>query len=253
MSCTAFGACARIESAPEVGRFPSHDASKPDRNARSTLIFDEKGLRMTEKEPAEFEERLPREAKVGTVVTGEPKNVAKDTSRNGHPAGGKRSPGPETSHLAPTGQHGSRAGEHASGFQRTMGAIRTVIPIVQKVLPLLDGNVALAVANLLVPRLQAPTVDLHPVEESVARMREELTGLRDGITSHETALGRMGEQLESVKDSLERSAAHQKELAEDLQRVQKRMTALSVVGLILLVASIAANAWLLVRVGQSLH
>jgi hypothetical protein len=31
------------------------------------------------------------------------------------------------------------------------------------------------------------------------------------------------------------------------------MTALSVVGLILLVASIAANAWLLVRVGQSLH
>jgi len=134
-----------------------------------------------------------------------------------------------------------------------MGAIRTLIPIVQKVLPLLDGNVALAVANLLVPRLQAPTVDMRPVEDAVAAMRAELTGVHEGITAHETALSRMGEQLESLKDSLERSAANQKELADDLHRVQKRITVLAVAGLILLVASIAANAVLLVRVGQILH
>jgi hypothetical protein len=184
---------------------------------------------------AGMEEPLPGEAKVGTLMSDEGEWM----EERGRPA-----PTAEITRAGPGRRGGDR---HPSGFERTVSAIRTVVPFVQKVLPLLDGNVALAVANLLAPRLLAPPVDLHPVEQSVAKMRAELGELREGVTTHDAALKRIEEHVDTVKDSLERSVTKQQELGESLQRVQRRLTTLTVVGLFLLLASLGMNVVLLTR------
>ena len=184
----------------------------------------------------------PRGVRTGKVVP-----EAEETS----PAAAKR---PALTQGGPSraGRAGDGSRSHASGLERTVGIIRAAVPLVQKVLPLLDGNVALAVANLLAPRLQAPRVNLEPVEASIARLREELAVLGQGTTKHEATLRRVENDIETVKDSLERSGEAQRELKADLDRVRTRITLLSVVGFLLLALSIAANVVLLVRAGHIL-
>ena len=190
-------------------------------------------------------EREPRGVRTGEVVpgTGETRkaNPQRDARSEPGRGGSPRTGGP-----------GDGARPHASGLERTVRMIRAAVPLVQKVLPLLDGNVALAVANLLAPRLQPPPVSLAPVEASLARLREDLAALGQGAAKHEAMLRRVEGEVEVVKDSLERSGEAHKELRADLDRVRTRMTVLSLVGFLLLAASIAANVFVLVKAGHLL-
>jgi|HubBroStandDraft_5_1064220.scaffolds.fasta_scaffold389616_1 hypothetical protein len=129
-----------------------------------------------------------------------------------------------------------------------MGAIRTVLPLVQKVLPLLDGNVALAVANLLVPRQQGPVLDLKPIEGALTRIRAEHLELGGKIDEQGTTLKRIGDQLDLVKESTERHSQEQKEVTDDLHLLQKKVTVFAWTGLILLAVSIGVNVVLFLRV-----
>jgi hypothetical protein len=213
---------------------------------------------MNDRERQLAEEATPETHKVGVVVTNtESDGRAEGTGGERRPSAGSRvartditrGASGRAAHAAHI-EDGSRP--HLSGFERTFSIIRAAVPLVQKVLPLLDGNVALAVANLLVPRLQAPPVDLHPVQASVAQLGEELASLRQGAAKHEATLKRIEDEVEAVKDSLERDLAGQKQLKEDLERVRTRMTAFAVVGLLLLAVSIAATVVLLIRVQKVL-
>lgn len=190
------------------------------------------------------------EAKVGSVV--EAKAPREATSEDvGHmeatvngqgkaPSSGLRRPG-------------QSAAKPASGFQRTASAIRTLLPLVQKVLPLLDGNVALVAANLLASRLQGPSVDIHPIEVELAKLRAGLTDLHDKNTENEAAFKRIGQDIESLKDALERTSLEQKEMAQEVSRLRTRMTVFSVVMVLLLIASIGVEAVLLLRGQQLSH
>jgi hypothetical protein len=51
---------------------------------------------------------------------------------------------------------GSTSGGEPSGAQRAMNLFRAVMPLVQRLLPLLEGNVLTAISNVLTPRPQAP-------------------------------------------------------------------------------------------------
>ncbi len=136
----------------------------------------------------------------------------------------------------------SKQTEHLSGFQRTAAAVRTMVPLLQKMLPLLDGNVASVVANLVAPRLLAPSVNLHPVEDAVERLRVEVAAFRDRGAESERALRRIDEQLETMKDTLQRNAEEQRAGAEEIAKIRSRVMAFSVIGLILLVVSIGLDA-----------
>ncbi|HEY6488783.1 MAG: hypothetical protein WCC26_15055 [Terracidiphilus sp.] len=193
------------------------------------------------------EERRQEETKVGTVV----RDIAAEEPAKATASRRTRESESAAVVLEKAGSAGRRP--LGSGLQRTVGAIRTVMPLVQTLLPLLDGNVPMALANLLAPRPQAQRADLQALESSVAKMRAELGQLHDGSAAHESALKRIEEQVETVRDALERSAADQKEAADNLHRVQKRVTTLTVFGLLLLAALIAVNVALLVRLGYGLH
>lgn len=132
--------------------------------------------------------------------------------------------------------------EQASTLQRTASALRTAVPLVQKLLPLLDGNVASAVANLVAPRLLGPpTVDLSPIETSLMKLRGDLAVVQDKNAQHDVAFKRIDDQLETMKDVVERTAAEQRDVAANLSRVRRNVLVFWLVGIALMVVSIGLN------------
>jgi hypothetical protein len=190
------------------------------------------------------------EAKVGSVVEA---NALRDTPNENAELRRTNVYGEDAvPRDGPSGPQPSVA-KAASGFQRTTSAIRTLLPLVQKVLPLLDGNFASVALNLLAPRLQQPPVDIHPIEVGLAKLRADLSELRDKNVKHDAALKRIGQDIESVKDALERTSFEQKQMAREVSRLGTRITAFSVVVVLLLIASLAVDVVLLLRVQQALH
>lgn len=154
--------------------------------------------------------------------------------------------------LVKTGQATGRPGEHRSGLQRTAAAVRTVVPLLQKMLPLLEGNVVSAAANLLAPGL-TPTVDLAPLDASLAKLRGELAAMETRHGEHDRAFKRMDEQLETMKDAIGRNAHEQQQAADELSRVRGRLAVVSVIGLVLLLVSIGVNTAVFLYVKGWIH
>lgn len=183
-------------------------------------------------------------AKTGTVVSNAHDQENARTAATEPPGADRRGPA-----LIKSGHRGS---EHRSGLQRTAAAIRTMVPLVQKMLPLLEGNVVSAAANLLAPGF-APTVDLAPLEASLATLRGELAAREIRDTEHDRAFQRLEEQLETVKETLERNAHDQRETAEELSKIRSRVALFSALGLVLLAIAIGVNVALFMYVRGYIH
>lgn len=136
----------------------------------------------------------------------------------------------------------------ASGLQKAVGFVRFVAPVVQKVLPLLEGNVAMVVANLLAPRQQGSRADLEPIESAVTKMRKDHVDLRLSVADQTAALKRIADQVEAVKGSMERNALETRELTRDVQQFRAKVSILAWVGLGLLVLSIGVNIVLFMQI-----
>lgn len=146
---------------------------------------------------------------------------------------------------AAIGQPAQRASKSqpAGGLQRTAGAIRTIVPLAQKLLPLLDGNVASVVANLLAPRLPGPpAIDLAPLETSLTKLRGELAVMHDKHAQQDVAFRRIDDQLGKMKEALERTAMEQQEVAQEVGKVRRSVLVLWLIGVGLVVVSIGLNA-----------
>jgi hypothetical protein len=140
-----------------------------------------------------------------------------------------------------------------SGLQRAVGFVRFVAPMVQKVLPLLEGNVAMVVTNLLAPRPTSSHVDLQPIESAVAKMRKDHLDLRLSVADQTAALKRIADQVEAVKDSTAQNSLETKEIAGDVQRLKAKMNAFAWAGLVLLVLSIVINIVFFMEIRQLMH
>lgn len=151
-----------------------------------------------------------------------------------------------------TKANAKRTHESPSTLHRTASAIRATVPLLQKLLPLLDGNVAMAVANLLAPRLlSAPAVDLSPLETSLMKLRGDLAVMQDRNAQQDAVLKRIDDQLETMKETVERTSLEQRETAEEVSRVRKNVLVFSLVGMLLLVVSIGLNVALFLFVRGS--
>ena len=140
-----------------------------------------------------------------------------------------------------------------SGFQRAMDAARVVMPLVQKLLPLLEGNVASAVSNVLTPRPQTShAVNLEPIEDALVKMHVEHRAMRGKLEEQNSSLQRVADQLDKVKEATDRNTLEQQELMDDLHRMRKKIMIYAWVGLGLLVAAIAANVFVFLRIQRIL-
>jgi len=147
------------------------------------------------------------------------------------------------------------SGQEPTAFQRAAQVLRSAIPYVQKLLPLLDGNFATVVSNVLVPHPHTPPpppppppVDLEPLEQGLAELKVQQRDLRVQILDQNSSLKRVEDQLESVREATDRNTLEQQELIEDLKAVGSKVNLFAVIAMVLLVASILVNVVLYLRI-----
>jgi hypothetical protein len=116
--------------------------------------------------------------------------------------------------------------EVPSGIQRTISAIRAALPWVQRILPLLDGNIGTAVSNMMGPHHRpsppAQPVNLAPIHDSLAELQSQQLELRDQVVEQNSSLKRVEDQLEMVREATDRNTLEQQELMEHLSDHQCR-------------------------------
>jgi hypothetical protein len=138
--------------------------------------------------------------------------------------------------------------EVPSGIQRAVSALRAALPFVQRILPLLDGNIGTAVSNILAPHHHAPPppppappVDLAPIEDGLAHLQTEHRELREQVVEQNSSLKRVEDQLEMVREATDRNTLEQQELMEDLKGVGNKVNVFALVALGLLAVSVIVN------------
>jgi hypothetical protein len=140
--------------------------------------------------------------------------------------------------------------EAPSGLTRMLNAVRAAIPVVRQLLPLLEGNVAKAVSNLLAPAHTtaiAPAVqkvDIAPLERRLLDLNKQHRELSEQVAAQNQGLQRVEDQLMHVRTATDRNTLEQQELIEEMQKMEKRQGRFALIILFLLILSLAANALL---------
>jgi hypothetical protein len=148
---------------------------------------------------------------------------------------------------------GAPAGEEPSGLQRAVSAFRSALPFVQRLLPLLDGNIASTVSNLLAPRPhpQAPPsakLDLEPIEDGLADLRTQHERLRNQVMEQNNSLKRVEDQLEMVREATDRNTLEQQELLEALKSFGKKVKIVAIIALVLIAVGISMTVALFLHI-----
>jgi hypothetical protein len=146
--------------------------------------------------------------------------------------------------------------EASSGMQWALGALKQAVPFVQKLLPLLDGQIATAVANLLMvrphPSPPPPRVDLQPIENGLMELQTQQRDLKDQLVDQNASLKRVEDHLEMVREATDRNTLEQQELIEDLKTMGNRVNLLALLFLGLLVISLLLNIFLFLHIQRVL-
>jgi hypothetical protein len=147
-------------------------------------------------------------------------------------------------------------GEPSSGVQWALGALKQAVPFMQRLLPLIDGNIATAVANLLTshphPAPPPPRVDLQPLENSLSELQVQHRDLRTQIVEQNTSLKRVEDQLDMVREATDRNTLEQQELIEDLRAMGNRVNLFALLLLGLIVVSVLLNVFLFLHIQRVL-
>jgi hypothetical protein len=145
------------------------------------------------------------------------------------------------------------AADDATRGYRALEVLKQGLPMVQKLLPLLEGNFLAALSNLLTPRPQGPAkVDLEPIENQLTEMQLLQHDVRGKIVEHQTAMRRVEDQLEMVKEATDRNTMEQQELMEDLRAMGNKVNLFAAMLLGLLILSLALNFLLFMHIKQVL-
>jgi hypothetical protein len=142
-----------------------------------------------------------------------------------------------------------------SGMQWFGAFMKQAVPFVQKLLPLLDGQIATAVANLVTHRPHTPPpvrVDLQPIENRLAELHLHQANFKDQLTDQSASLKRVEDQLEMVREATDRNTLEQQELIEDLKAVSSRVNLLALVFLGMLAISVLLNIFLFLHIQRVL-
>ncbi|MBS1805785.1 MAG: hypothetical protein JST28_20785 [Acidobacteria bacterium] len=137
-------------------------------------------------------------------------------------------------------------------MERAVGIAKTMLPIVGNLLPLLEGNVAGAAANLIANR-GAREVDLKPMEEAIAKLQSDQRALTFHTSEHKRTIRRIEDEFTTLQESIQKHAADQAELAEQLVKLSRRTSTFMRLVTILLVVSILFSALLVVRIAYLMH
>lgn len=158
------------------------------------------------------------------------------------------------------GPSGDPASDQPNSLQRAVNAIRMALPFVQRMLPLLDGNIASTVSNLLTPHPhpipqptpQQPQANLVHVEESLTNLETRHHELCEQVAEQNTSLKRVEDQLEMVREATDRNTLEQQELIEDLKAMGNKVNLFAVTLSALLLLSLVLNVILYLHIKRVL-
>ena len=141
------------------------------------------------------------------------------------------------------------APQHSAGTHRKLDMFKTALVIAQKMMPLLDGNVVTTVSNLLAPRVVAPASakELATIESGLKTLNDSHRGLSDRVAEQNSAVKSLADRLDLVKEATDRNTLEQQEMVADARALRKKMALFAWAGMALLVASVAMNLILLLR------
>jgi len=192
----------------------------------------------------------------GVAASGHNAPVSARSAAAASPSVSETASDPPSSSLPATAEDSKTA---QTGMQRAVRAIRTAIPIVQRLLPLLDGNFATVLSNLVTQQPHHPPpppqvrVDLEPVNRSLAEVRDSQRELATQVQEQGTSLKRVEDHLERVREATDRNTLEQQELVEDLRTVGSRLSLFAIIGLVLLGLSLALNIFFLIQLQHILR
>lgn len=150
----------------------------------------------------------------------------------------------------------STEASEATAMQRTLQALRSSLPLLQRLLPLLEGNVLGALAGIMAPQPHAQPapkpLDLSQVESSLADLKSQQQELRGQALAHDASLKELADQFEKVREATERQMIEQEELVDELKAAGKRMNIVAFLAFALLAASIALNVVLYLQIHRLL-
>jgi hypothetical protein len=130
------------------------------------------------------------------------------------------------------------------------------VPFVQRILPLLDGNIATVVSNILTPHPlpppPAPPVDLTPIQDGLNQLQTRHCELREQVLEQNSSLKRVEDQLEMVREATDRNTLEQQELLEDLKSVGNKVNLVAVIAIGLLAISVLLNVLLYMHIQRVL-
>jgi hypothetical protein len=132
-------------------------------------------------------------------------------------------------------------------LERAVGIAKTMLPIVGNLLPLLEGNLAGAAANMIANR-HGQEVDLKPIQEAIAGLQADQRALTFHAGEQKRAIRRIEDEFAALQESVQKHAADQAELAEQLVLLAKRTSKFMRLVTILLIVSILFSALLVVRI-----
>lgn len=138
-------------------------------------------------------------------------------------------------------------------LERAVGLAKTMLPIVGNLLPLLEGNVAGAAANLIANRHGGQQVDLKPMEEAIAKLQADQRALTFHTGEQKRAIRRIEDEFATLQEAVQKHAADQAELAEQVVKLAKRTSSFMRLVTILLIASILFSVLLVVRIAYLMH
>jgi len=141
-------------------------------------------------------------------------------------------------------------------LQRVFNSVRSTLPFLQKLLPLLDGNVATSVATLLShpqqPVVQSAPTDLAPIESHLVAVKTQQRELSNQVAEQNVAIKRFENQLEAVREATDRNTLEQQELIEDLKSIHSKISQYAWIVLLLLLISVGANIFLFIHINRLL-
>lgn len=180
-------------------------------------------------------------------ITGHPEDRPADRAGDRRADRPVESASDQTTNQAPDPPSGS------SSLQRAVNGVRAAWPFVQKILPLLDGQVVTAVSNLLTPHQpQAARVNLAPIESSLTDLKTRHGELSDQLTQQNASLKKVEDRLEMVREATDRNTLEQQELMADLKSVGRKVNVIAVLALLLLAGSVAINVLLFLHIKRVL-
>ena len=186
-----------------------------------------------------------------------PRGATRRSLHSAREADGRQLPPPPGRALTGTNPASAEAAtesDQPSNVQRAMNALRTVVPYLQSMLPLLDGKIVTAVANVLTQHSSppAPQVNLAPLEEDLTELQAQQGELHQQLVEQNSSLKRVEDQLEMVREATDRNTLEQQELMEDLRAVGNKVNWFALAALALLLASVILNVVLYLHIQRVL-